>query len=141
MPGVPLRLQLSRFFGIIGHVHGDNVLVIGRQRSSVRQRLPRRHVQFRDRHHEAGVDLLLVMSVNPGFGGQPFIEGALRKLREAKDLVRNSCEIEVDGGVKLNNASAIADAGASVVVAGSFVYLEGESPEANIAALRRALLA
>lgn len=87
------------------------------------------------------MDLLLVMSVNPGFGGQPFIEGALRKLREAKDLVGNSCEIEVDGGVKLSNARAIADAGASVVVAGSFVYLEGESPEANIAALRRALLA
>lgn len=87
------------------------------------------------------MDLLLVMSVNPGFGGQPFIEGALRKLREAKDLVGKRCEIEVDGGVKLSNARAIADAGASVVVAGSFVYLEGESPEANIAALRRALLA
>jgi ribulose-phosphate 3-epimerase len=91
-----------------------------------------------------GMDLLLVMSVNPGFGGQPFIDSAFRKLREAKALVceRNpACEIEVDGGVKLAHAPLVRDAGATVVVAGSFVYLEGDGPEANIAALRRALLA
>ncbi len=91
-----------------------------------------------------GLDLLLVMSVNPGFGGQAFIETALRKLREAKALVaeRNpACEIEVDGGVKLATAPRVAQAGATVLVAGSFVYLEGDGPEANIAALRRALLA
>jgi ribulose-phosphate 3-epimerase len=87
------------------------------------------------------MDLLLVMSVNPGFGGQPFIDGALRKLREARDLVEGRCEIEVDGGVKLSNAQAVATAGATVVVAGSFVYLEGDGPEANIPALRSALLA
>jgi ribulose-phosphate 3-epimerase len=87
------------------------------------------------------MDLFLVMSVNPGFGGQPFIEEALRKLREASDLVCGRCEIEVDGGVKLVHAPHVKDAGATVIVAGSFVYLEGESPEANIAALRRALLA
>ncbi|MBV9597522.1 MAG: ribulose-phosphate 3-epimerase [Chloroflexi bacterium] len=90
------------------------------------------------------LDLLLVMSVNPGFGGQHFIERALRKLEQARSLVsdRNpTCEVEVDGGVKLDNAPAIARAGASVVVAGSFVYLEGDGPEANIPALRRALLA
>jgi ribulose-phosphate 3-epimerase len=88
-------------------------------------------------------DLLLVMSVNPGFGGQRFIDAALRKLREAKALVceRNpACEIEVDGGVKLAQAPLVAEAGATVVVAGSFVYREGEGPEANIAALRRALV-
>lgn len=87
-------------------------------------------------------DLLLVMSVNPGFGGQAFIPEALRKLREARALIaeRNpACELEVDGGVKLTNAPEVAAAGASVVVAGSFVYLEGDGPEANIAALRRAL--
>jgi ribulose-phosphate 3-epimerase len=87
-------------------------------------------------------DLLLVMSVNPGFGGQAFIGEALRKLREARTLIdeRNpACELEVDGGVKLGNAPDVAAAGATVVVAGSFVYLEGEGPEANIAALRRAL--
>jgi ribulose-phosphate 3-epimerase len=86
------------------------------------------------------MDLLLVMSVNPGFGGQPFIEGTLRKLREAKDLTCGGCEIEVDGGIKLAHAPKVAQAGATVVVAGSFVYLEGEGPEANIQALRRALL-
>jgi ribulose-phosphate 3-epimerase len=89
----------------------------------------------------AELDLLLVMSVNPGFGGQPFIEGALRKLREARELTDGKCEIEVDGGVKLAHAPLVKEAGATVVVAGSFVYLEGEGPEANIAALRRALLA
>jgi ribulose-phosphate 3-epimerase len=88
------------------------------------------------------LDLLLVMSVNPGFGGQAFIDTALRKLAQAQQLVRDrnpTCEIEVDGGVKLANVPAIAQAGATVIVAGSFVYLEGEGPEANIAALRRAL--
>lgn len=87
------------------------------------------------------MDLLLVMSVNPGFGGQPFIESAYRKLREASELACGRCEIEVDGGVKLAHAPKVKEAGASVVVAGSFVYLEGDGPEANIAALRRALLA
>jgi ribulose-phosphate 3-epimerase len=89
-----------------------------------------------------GLDLLLVMSVNPGFGGQPFIDSALRKLAQARDMVAQrspACEIEVDGGVKLTNAQSVAEAGATVVVAGSFVYLEGDGPEANIAALRRAL--
>jgi ribulose-phosphate 3-epimerase len=87
------------------------------------------------------MDMLLVMSVNPGFGGQTFIEEALRKLREASDLVCGRCEVEVDGGVKLAHAPRVKDAGATVIVAGSFVYLEGDGPEANIAALRRALLA
>jgi ribulose-phosphate 3-epimerase len=88
------------------------------------------------------LDLLLVMSVDPGFGGQAFIPRALDKLRQARALLaeRNpACELEVDGGVKLATAPLVAQAGATVVVAGSFVYLEGEGPEANIAALRRAL--
>ena len=87
-------------------------------------------------------DLLLVMSVNPGFGGQAFIANALNKLRQARALLaeRNpACELEVDGGVKLATAPLVAQAGATVVVAGSFVYLEGDGPEANIGALRRAL--
>jgi ribulose-phosphate 3-epimerase len=88
------------------------------------------------------LDLLLIMSVDPGFGGQPFIEAALDKLRQARRLLldRNpTCELEVDGGVNPTNAPAIAQAGASVVVAGSFVFLEGDGPEANVPALRRAL--
>jgi ribulose-phosphate 3-epimerase len=87
------------------------------------------------------LDLLLVMSVNPGFGGQTFLEAALGKLREARQLVGGKCEIEVDGGIKLAHAPRVAEAGATVIVAGSFVYVEGDSPEANIAALRHALLA
>ena len=90
----------------------------------------------------AQADLLLVMSVNPGFGGQSFIEAAYGRLREARALLneRNpNGELEVDGGVKLAQAPLVAQAGASVVVAGSFVYLEPGGPAANIAALRRAL--
>jgi ribulose-phosphate 3-epimerase len=88
------------------------------------------------------LDLLLVMSVNPGFGGQTFIHNALAKLRQARELLtaRNPlCELEVDGGIKVGNAPAAAEAGATVVVAGSFIYAEGDSPAANIAALRAAL--
>jgi ribulose-phosphate 3-epimerase len=82
------------------------------------------------------------MSVNPGFGGQSFIDTSLRKLAEARVLLdeRNpSCELEVDGGVKLAHAAQVAHAGATVVVAGSFVYAAGEDPAANIRALRHAL--
>jgi ribulose-phosphate 3-epimerase len=89
-----------------------------------------------------GLDLLLVMSVNPGFGGQAFIPAALRKLRQARALIErcnDQCELEVDGGVKLSNASSVVQAGATVIVAGSFVYAEGASVEANIRALRGAL--
>jgi ribulose-phosphate 3-epimerase len=88
------------------------------------------------------LDLLLVMSVNPGFGGQSFIEDSLRKLGQARALIesRNAhCELEVDGGVKLAHAPKVAHAGASVVVAGSFVYVEGD-PAENVRALRAALV-
>jgi ribulose-phosphate 3-epimerase len=90
------------------------------------------------------LDLLLVMSVNPGFGGQPFIDHALEKVRQARRLLdrcQSACELEVDGGIKLANAPAIAQAGATVLVAGSFIYAEGAGPEANIAALRNVLVA
>ena len=87
------------------------------------------------------IDLLLVMSVNPGFGGQSFIPETLNKLRRAKALVgQRPIEIEVDGGVTAENARAIADAGASVFVAGSSV-LGGNDPSTyagRIAAIRSA---
>ncbi|HET6319711.1 MAG TPA: ribulose-phosphate 3-epimerase [Chloroflexota bacterium] len=89
----------------------------------------------------AEADMLLIMSVNPGFGGQEFIPAALRKLRQARELIDRCnapCELEVDGGVKLANAPEIAQAGTTVVVAGSFVYTQGEV-ESNIRALRQAL--
>ncbi|MBI2756093.1 MAG: ribulose-phosphate 3-epimerase [Chloroflexi bacterium] len=88
------------------------------------------------------LDLLLVMSVNPGFGGQAFIPRALRKLRQARaliDAINPACALEVDGGIKLHNARAATDAGADVLVAGSFVYQGGEGPAANLVALRQTL--
>jgi ribulose-phosphate 3-epimerase len=74
------------------------------------------------------IDLLLIMSVNPGFGGQSFIPEALNKLRQAKALIGNRpIDLEVDGGVTPDNAGAIAAAGANVFVAGSSVF-SGNDP-------------
>ncbi len=70
-------------------------------------------------------DLILIMSVNPGFGGQSFIENSLQKLKKAKELVEKSGSdalIEVDGGVNLDNAGQIARAGADILVAGNAVF-------------------
>jgi len=87
------------------------------------------------------VDLILVMSVNPGFGGQSFIPDALNKLRQAKALIGDRpIDLEVDGGVTAENAGEIAKAGANVFVAGSSVY-KGNDPKtysARIAAIRAA---
>ncbi|MGB8897377.1 MAG: ribulose-phosphate 3-epimerase [Pseudolabrys sp.] len=84
------------------------------------------------------VDLILVMSVNPGFGGQSFILAALDKLRELRALVgARSIDIEVDGGVTPENAARIVQAGANVLVAGSAVF-KGGNYKASIAAIRNA---
>ena len=75
------------------------------------------------------IDLALVMSVNPGFGGQKFIPSALSKLRDLKGLKeqRNpSLVIEVDGGINLGNISSVLDAGAELIVAGSSVFGAGD---------------
>ena len=71
------------------------------------------------------LDLVLVMSVNPGFGGQKFIPSALRKVRELKERKtkeKYSFTIEIDGGVSLSNVKTITDAGVELVVAGSAVF-------------------
>ena len=71
------------------------------------------------------VDLILVMSVNPGFPGQTFIPSTLRKLREARDIFDASgrdIRLEVDGGVKIANIRAVADAGADAIVSGSGIF-------------------
>ncbi|HKJ02266.1 MAG TPA: ribulose-phosphate 3-epimerase [Longimicrobiales bacterium] len=86
-----------------------------------------------------GLDLLLVMSVNPGFGGQSFIPSSLAKLGRARALLAaagSSAELEVDGGVGPDNAAEIVSAGASVLVAGSAVYGPAGGPAASIAAIR-----
>ena len=83
-------------------------------------------------------DMVLVMSVFPGFGGQKFIPSALDKLREVKAIV-DKCgkeiDIQIDGGVGLDNVQAVKDAGANVIVAGSAVF-NAEDRAARIAALK-----
>ena len=76
----------------------------------------------------AAVDQLLIMTVNPGFGGQKFIAGVLPKIRRAKELINATAPavlIEVDGGVTLDNVAAIAAAGADILVAGAAVFGQG----------------
>ena len=89
------------------------------------------------------VDLVLVMSVNPGFGGQSFIPGALDKLAEVRDLIAGRpIDLEVDGGASPENARALATAGANVIVAGTAVFA-GNDPKtyaARIAAIRNAAM-
>jgi ribulose-phosphate 3-epimerase len=87
------------------------------------------------------VDLILVMTVNPGFGGQAFIPSQLEKIRRIRSMIgARPIRLQVDGGVTAENASLIARAGADTFVAGSAVFKGGE-PEnycANIAAIRAA---
>lgn len=76
------------------------------------------------------IDLLLVMSVNPGFGGQGFIPSALGKIARAADLVAGRhIEIEVDGGIKAENAGEVKRAGATILVAGSAVFHSADYAE------------
>ena len=85
-------------------------------------------------------DLVLVMSVNPGFGGQKFIARSLVKLEEARALIdeRNpACELEVDGGVGEENIRAVVDAGARVIVMGSSVF-GSRNPGATVQTMRHA---
>ena len=87
------------------------------------------------------VDLILVMSVNPGFGGQKFIPGAVDKLRKLRALAAGRpIDIEIDGGITAEVAPEVARAGANALVAGSAVFKDGtaESYRTNIAAIRHA---
>ncbi|MDO9451503.1 MAG: ribulose-phosphate 3-epimerase [Stagnimonas sp.] len=87
------------------------------------------------------VDLVLLMSVNPGFGGQSFIPGTLNKLREARALIDASgrdIRLEIDGGVKIDNIREIAAAGADTFVAGSAIFGKPDYA-ATIAAMRAEL--
>ncbi len=92
--------------------------------------------------HIGRADLVLVMSVHPGFGGQTFIASAIdkvRALRSALDASRSVADLEVDGGIKPENARDAARAGASVLVAGSAVYLDPDGVSAALAKFRRAV--
>ena len=71
------------------------------------------------------IDLVCIMSVNPGFGGQSFIENTFDKVKELNELIQSSessCQIEIDGGVTNENAKKLVQAGANILVAGSYVF-------------------
>jgi len=88
------------------------------------------------------VDLVLIMSVNPGFGGQSYIPGStakIRRLRQMLDAIGSQADLEVDGGIKPHNAAEIVAAGANVLVAGSAVFGDGRSITENITAFRQAV--
>jgi len=88
------------------------------------------------------IDLVLVMTVNPGFGGPAFIPSALEKIRKVREMVGDRpIDIEVDGGISAENAGAVIAAGANVLVAGSSIF-KGNGEDAyrqNIAALKKAV--
>lgn len=86
----------------------------------------------------ADLDLVLIMSVNPGFGGQKFIENAINKVKDLKHLIqekKSTALIEIDGGVNLETGKLLVDAGANVLVAGSFVF-NSANPSETIRSLK-----
>jgi ribulose-phosphate 3-epimerase len=88
------------------------------------------------------LDLVLVMTVNPGFGGQEFIPGTLSKIREVRqwiDRIQPACELEVDGGIEPHTAPAAVEAGARVLVAGSAIFRCPEGVAAGMDRLRAAI--
>lgn len=90
------------------------------------------------------VELVLIMSVNPGFGGQSYIPGStakIRRLRQMLDAIGSTADLEVDGGIKPHNAADIVAAGANVLVAGSAIFNDKRSVAENVAAFREAVLA
>ncbi len=90
----------------------------------------------------AELDVVLVMSVNPGFGGQAFIPHTLQKVAELKELLSDTGSaalIQVDGGITQANSGPLVEAGADVLVAGSFVFKSPGGPVATLAALRKHL--
>ena len=90
------------------------------------------------RHCIGSIDMVLVMSVNPGFGGQKFIPYTIEKVRMLREMIDKAGAgtiIEVDGGVTLETGAALAQAGADMLVAGSFVF-SAQCPQAQISALK-----
>ena len=84
------------------------------------------------------IDLVCLMSVNPGFGGQSFIPHTINKIKQLKEMINEqllNVQIEIDGGVTLDNAKSIIDAGADVLVAGNTVFKSAD-PSATITALK-----
>ena len=88
------------------------------------------------------VDLVLIMSVNPGFGGQEFVPATMKKIADVRrilDKTGSKTELEVDGGIKVSNVQSVVEAGASVVVAGSAIFSSRTTIENSIAEIRKAV--
>lgn len=88
------------------------------------------------------LDVLLVMTVNPGFGGQRFIEPMLPKVRRAHDLLQRchaGCDLEVDGGVDVRTAPLTVQAGANVLVAGTAIFADKDGPKAGVQRIMQAI--
>ena len=88
------------------------------------------------------VDLVLIMSVNPGFGGQEFLPATMAKIADVRkmlDETESQAELEGDGGIKVSNAHLVVQAGASVIVAGSAIFSSGTRIAHNIAEIRKAV--
>jgi ribulose-phosphate 3-epimerase len=77
--------------------------------------------------HLSDLEVVLIMSVRPGFGGQAFLDWVVPKITEAKELVRSEARIEVDGGIKTGNVARVVHAGADIVVCGSAIF-DGRDP-------------
>jgi len=85
------------------------------------------------------IDMVCIMSVNPGFGGQSFIENTYKKIKDLKEIIKRnnaSTLIEIDGGVTNKNAAQLVEAGADVLVAGSYVF-KAENPTSTISDLKK----
>ena len=131
-------------------VHAEGGPHLHRSLQTIRARDKKAGVSLNPATHESAlvhvlddVDLVLVMSVNPGFGGQSFIASQLDKIRAIREMIgRRPIRLEVDGGVTPLTATAIVEAGADTLVAGSAVFRGGAKAYAdNIAALRQAAAA
>ena len=94
---------------------------------------------IRDRNIIEDVDLVLIMTVNPGFGGQSFIESMLEKIKELKQLIDDknlNVDIQVDGGIKPDNIHKVVEAGANIIVAGSAIF-NSENIEETVSLMRK----
>ncbi|QGM96753.1 ribulose-phosphate 3-epimerase [Methylocystis parvus] len=128
-------------------VHAEGGPHLHRSLQAIRAKGKKSGVSLNPATHESclqyvldDIDLILVMSVNPGFGGQSFIPAQLDKIRAIREMIgRRDIRLEVDGGVTPQTATAIVEAGADALVAGSAAFRGGPSQyQANVAALREA---
>jgi ribulose-phosphate 3-epimerase len=129
-------------------VHPEATTHLDRSLHAIREMGRKAGVSLNPATHESVIeyvldrlDLVLLMSVNPGFGGQAFIPSVIEKTRRVKEMIgRRPIHIEIDGGITAETAPLVAGAGADVLVAGSAVFKGGseESYRRNIEAIRKA---